>query len=132
MWLQLDFGKEERIDSVVVDSSADQPETRTRLAFESAPGRWAALAGDPALQMTESPPGLQAAAIDALGLNHVYWLLVKDRDEIADAVNPHPELWGLRLAAADQDWRLYSLGRPVASHPHKIPRDLLVAVLFGP
>src|SRR5205085_8496955 len=44
MWLQLDFGKEERIDSVVVDSSADQPETRTRLAFESAPGRWAALA----------------------------------------------------------------------------------------
>jgi hypothetical protein len=132
MWLQLDFGNPERIDSVVVESSADQPDTRMRLEFESAPGRWTALAGDPAMQATGTPPGLRAAAIDALRLNHVYWLLVKDRDEIADAVNPYPESWGLRLAAVDQDWRLYTLGRPVASNPDKIPRNLLVSVLFGP
>jgi hypothetical protein len=111
MWLQLNFGQEERIDSVVVDCSSDQPETRMRLELESAPGRWTVLGGEAVLQKTESPPGLRSAAIATLKLNHVYWYLANKADGITDDIAAHPEMWGLRLVASDGDWKLYSLGR---------------------
>ena len=111
MWLQLDFGQGERIDSVAVDCSSDQPETDMRLEFESAPGRWTALGDGAVLQKTESPPGLRPAAIATLKLNHVYWYLANKGDGIADDIATHPEMWGVRLVATDGDWRLYSLGR---------------------
>jgi len=109
MWLELDFGGEERIDSVVVDCGADQSETRIRLEFESAPGRWVQLGGEAAVHKSEVPPGLRSAAIATLKLNRVNWLLVNDHDAIADDINPHPEAWGVRRIAADGEWRLYSL-----------------------
>jgi hypothetical protein len=111
MWVQLDFGDEQRIDSVVVECSSDQPETRMRLEFESAPGRREGLGGEPALQKTESPPGLRAAANATLKLNHVYWLLVNTRDGTANDIAARPEEWGVRLVATDDEWKLYSLGR---------------------
>jgi hypothetical protein len=109
MWLELDFGSEEKIDSVEVDCGADQTETRMRLEFENAPGQWEGLGGEPVTQRSDVPPGLRSAAIATLKLNRVNWLLVNDHDAIADDINPHPESWGVRRVAADGEWRLYSL-----------------------
>ena len=106
MWLELNFGKEESIDSVILECS-DQPGTRMRLEFESAPGRWEALAGDPVIEHRRSPTGLRSAAAATLKLNHVYWLLLNTQDRIAEDVSAHPEAWGLRPVASDGDWRLY-------------------------
>ncbi len=111
MWVQLDLGHTEPVDSVVVESSGDQPETHMRLEFESAPGRWVALGGEAVLEKVEGPPGLRSAASATLRLNHVYWFLANKGDGIADDIAANSEPWGMRLVATDGDWRLYSLGR---------------------
>jgi hypothetical protein len=108
MWLEIDFGKEESIDGVVVEYTNDQSAASMRLEFENKAGQWAELGGEPNVYRRRNPPGLRAAAADVLRVNHIDWLLVQDNELIARDMARQPEQWRVRQVAREANWTLYA------------------------
>jgi hypothetical protein len=109
MWLEVDFGKEEYIDSVVVEQTEDLSQAALSLEYKKADGAWLPLPADTAKYKSELPDDFRIAATDTIKLNHVYWLLVKNTDPYAADISSHPEKWKATLVAADNTYGLYHL-----------------------
>lgn len=106
MFVQLDFGRPERIDRVVAECSRDQDQMRMRLELESAPGKWEA-AAEASLSVAPAPARLRRAAIEYLKANGVRWLLLRDSDPRGKDLRDRGPQWGITLAASLNDWLLY-------------------------
>jgi dolichyl-phosphate-mannose-protein mannosyltransferase len=109
MWLEVDFGEERGMDSVVVECTGDQSHAPLRVEFENVKGGREILREDPAIYERRKPDGLRAAAAETFKLNHVYWILISTSDPYATEFASHPEEWNATLVVDHGHHRLYRL-----------------------
>ena len=109
MWLEVDFGKEESIDAVIVECTGDQSHEPLRVEFQNAAGGREILRADPAIYERRKLNGLRAAAAETFKLNHVYWILISTSDPYAAEFASHPEEWNATLVVDNGHHRLYRL-----------------------
>jgi len=107
MYLYVEFGREESVDEVRIETSPDFSTIRLQVESMSAAGVW-----EKTGEVTEDidlPPNPQARRMatyemHARGVRH---LMMYDTDYGADDIRDDPEAWGLDPIAADAGARLY-------------------------
>lgn len=109
MSVEVDFGRLETADAVLLECSHDQWKIRLRLEGQDAAGRWVPLAAEPEAQ--DRPPimGLRRAATDELKLRGIRYLLVYDTDFGASDFRKKAVLWNIELAGEAPGARLYRI-----------------------
>ena len=112
MFVEVDLGRAELIDSVHLDCPPEVAQIRLRLETQEASGRWRTLAEAP--QAAELPPplGLRRAAVQELRAQGVDYLVVLDSDFGAADYRKNAALWGLALLGQRGPARLYELSGP--------------------
>jgi hypothetical protein len=109
MFVEVDFGRAEKLDTVVLEASADQHKIRLKLEGQDASGNWGTLLEAP--QQAELPPpsGLRRAAVAEVRARGIGYLVVSDSDFGADNFRKNVLVWGLRLVGERNRTRLYEL-----------------------
>ena len=105
MFLEVDFGREETADSVVLEMSDDQGKTRMHL--ETAGGK--RLAGAPREAGATVPMRLRRYAIEELKAHGIQYIVVADQDHGAADFQSKPGAWGLTPIGETFGQRLYRL-----------------------
>jgi hypothetical protein len=110
MWVQVDFGRPETVDRVVIQASPDHHHVELALegkAREDAP--WTRLAGLPEMTMTSRTPNARRLATSELKWNGIEYVLSHDASTIGADINRDPREWGLSLVGAVNNERLYRI-----------------------
>jgi hypothetical protein len=105
MFMEVDFGREEEVDEVLLESSRDQYKIRMRL--EDGNGR--VLVEEPEDFEIPMPLGLRRAAIDEIRLRGYEYMVVWPSDFGAQEYRRHQEIWGIKEIAERNSLRLYQL-----------------------
>jgi hypothetical protein len=108
MYVEADFSGLQRVDSVVLEMSPNQPELKLRLMGLGADGRWKLLA--PEAEMSNvAAPDLRRAAVRELMRRGVGYVLLFDADVAAADFRDNTALWGVREVGETNGARLYEL-----------------------
>lgn len=107
MYLDVEFGREQSVDEVHMETAPDFSTIRLQVESMSATGAW-----EKAGEVTEDidlPPNPQARRMATYEMHQrgVHYLMMWDTDYGADDIRDDPEAWGLDLIAADAGARLY-------------------------
>ena len=107
MYLDVDFGREETVDEIRVETSADSVSVRMQPEVMNAAGTWEPLPAQ--LQSIDVAPNpnsrrMATSEMHRLGLNYI---LLFDTDFGAEDVRQDPEAWGLTEIASVPGSRLY-------------------------
>ena len=109
MFVEVDFGREELLDAVFVDCSADQLEVRLKLEAQDRWGRWQTLVAAPAEAELPPPLGLRREATRELRARGIGYLLILDSDFGARDFRTRARLWGLKPLGQRGPATLYEL-----------------------
>ncbi len=109
MFLEVDFGRVERVDQVLVECSHDQYKIRLRLEGEDAAGRRVELAAAPEQRDAPAIEGLRRAATEELQLRGIGYILVFDDDFGAEDFRTRQREWGIEAAGRDTGVTLYRI-----------------------
>jgi hypothetical protein len=109
MYLELDLGRIETLDTVLLEAPHGQDRVRLRLDGMDASGRWGELVAWPKASDVPAPPGLRRHAIEELKARGVRYLLVFENDWRADDFMMNSHQWGIRQLAEVNHARLYEL-----------------------
>lgn len=109
MYIEVDFGRTETVDAVLLECSNDQTKVRLRLEGQDARGNWHSLGGEP--ESRERPPimGLRAAATEELKRRGIRYFLIHDGDYGAEDFRKKAALWNIELAGEAFGARLYRI-----------------------
>jgi len=109
MFVEVDFGREETLEAILVDCSPDQLQVRLRLEVQDRSGQWRVLVAQP--QVGELPPwlGLRREATRELRAQGIGFLVVLDTDFGADDFRDNARLWGLKLLGRRGPSALYEV-----------------------
>ncbi len=110
MWVQVDFGRIENVDRVVIEASPDHHNVKLALegqVQESAP--WEKLAGPPEMVITVQTPNARRIATSELKWNGIEYVLIHDASDIGKDISKAPKDWGLSLVGAVNNERLYRI-----------------------
>ena len=109
MYVEVDFGRVETIDKVVLECARDQYRIQLKLEAQTPSGEWQALAGEPEEAKLSQPLGLRWAAIDEIKRRGITHLLVYAEDFGADDFRKKAVVWGLTFLGERNRARLYRL-----------------------
>jgi hypothetical protein len=111
MFVEVDFGRPEPIDQVAADCTPDQHGMNMRLEYEAAPGQWRTIGEHAAVYDIPQPEGMRRAAVQEVERSQVHWLLIHDleHERGAEDFYRYQKLWGIRLVAAEGQYKLYKL-----------------------
>jgi hypothetical protein len=111
MFVEVEFGKRQRIDEVTADCTRDQAGMNMRLDYEAAPDQWRTIVEHSTEYDVPLQEGLRREAILELERSGVHWLLMHDLelDRGAREFFRYQELWGIRLMATVGPYKLYRL-----------------------
>jgi hypothetical protein len=107
MYVEVDFGRAENIDSVVVESSGDSAKTKLKLDCMQLDGRWSTVSdrlNEIALPIRVS---LRLAASYELKARGVRYVLIDDGDLRAEDFRVYASLWGMTQVGQWKTRRLY-------------------------
>jgi len=108
MYLEIEFGHEERIDEVKMRASQYALDSQVELqSWES--GRWVRLGGAPKLTEVDSPDGLRRGVGRELSARGMHYLLVQDFDDEAKPIQADPESWGFAVVARGPGGTIYRM-----------------------
>jgi hypothetical protein len=107
-FVEFDFPRPERLDSVVIETSPDQPGVGTVLQTRNVQV-WTPVPGAPREQETAPPPDLRRAAAAELKRRGIDYLLMFDGEFGADDLSARSADWGVRETAEYKGARLYQL-----------------------
>lgn len=105
MFMEVDFGQDEEVDEVLLESSRDQFQIRLRL--EDGNGR--VLGGEPEDFEIPMPVGLRRAAIDEILMKGYEYMVVYPSDFGYQDYRRNAEIWGIKEVAERNQLRLYQL-----------------------
>ena len=105
MFMEVDFGREEEVDEVLLESSRDQYKIRLRLED----GNGGVLVAEPEEYEIPVPLGLRRAAIDEILLKGYEYMVVWPSDFGAQDYRRNAEIWGIKEIAERNQLRLYQL-----------------------
>jgi hypothetical protein len=106
-WVEVDFGRSERIDAVVLDATPNQPDVRLQLEGQGEEGSWRVLAGEPHTIDVPEPAALRRLITRELRWEGIEYLLAFDSDPVAPDMRARTAEWGLVLIAERNGARLY-------------------------
>ncbi len=109
MYVEVDFGRPETIDRVVLECARDQHKIRLKLEGELPSGEWKTLVPAPEQAELAPPLGLRRAAVEELKRRGIDHLLVFENNFGADDFRKHAALWGITLLGERNSVRLYQL-----------------------
>jgi hypothetical protein len=107
MYLDVDFGREEMVDEVRLETSPDYNRVRLQLETLDAAGRWQRIAAQPEDRVLRSPKSVRRAATYEMHLRGEDYLLIRSRDFGAEDFRQDPEGWGLKIVAEGYGATLY-------------------------
>jgi hypothetical protein len=109
MFLEVDFGRSQPVDSALLACSHDQYKIRLRLEGQDAAGVWKPLAAAPEPGEQPSLLGLRRTAIEELKARGILYLVIAGSDYYEDDFRKNPNRWGIREIAESNAYRLYRL-----------------------
>ncbi|MFB3776964.1 MAG: ArnT family glycosyltransferase [Bryobacteraceae bacterium] len=109
MFLELDFGRAETIDTVLIEAGHGQDEIRLRLDGMDASGRWRELDAEPRLSDTAIGPGLRRLATAYLKAQGIRYMLIFENDWQASDFMMNSHHWVIRQLFEKNHARLYEL-----------------------
>lgn len=109
MYIEVDFGRDETIDEIRIETSVDSDSARIQPLIQSSSGEWEELSVQ--LEARDVPPSPDArrratAAMIHLGLHYI--VLYNDSAR-ANEISPDPGAWGLQEIARTSIARLYKI-----------------------
>jgi hypothetical protein len=107
MFLEIDFGRPEIADRVLLECSRDQYGVRLKLEGQLESGEWRSLSAAAETTGALASPGLRRAATRALKVHGVSYLLVHDSDFGADDFRLRAPAWGIRFLGERGEGKLY-------------------------
>jgi hypothetical protein len=107
MYVDADFGAEQKVDEVRLITSSDFMRIRLRLEAMNAAGGWETVNENPKLEPAPVPSGIRLMATSEMRARGIRNLLIHDSDFGAEDFAKDPEAWGLKLVARGEDTRLY-------------------------
>jgi hypothetical protein len=108
MYVEVDFGARQEIDSVVLECSEDQYQVRMRLEGSDG-GAWTTLAEGPEIAKVPPPLGVKRMAALELKERGVTHLLVHENDFGAADYRSHADAWGITEIGERHGFRLYRI-----------------------
>ena len=107
MYVEVDFGKSQHVDSAVVESSGDSAETNVKLDGMASDGRWTTLSEHPLESRVSTSVSLRLAAAGELKARGIRHILVDDSNIGAEDFRLHSKVWGMTLLGQWKTHRLY-------------------------
>lgn len=109
-YLDVDFGKEEAIDEVLLDAAPFYEKVQTQVEALDQGGTWRVLAKDPKADLADrSHYSIRLAATYELKARGIHYLLVGDDYSGVDDIRDDPAAWGLTQAASGYGIRIYKV-----------------------
>ena len=108
MFVEADFNGVRRADSVLIETSPNQPDLHLSLMGQDPAGRWKTLAAE-AQMSTADAPELRRAAVQELKRRGIGYVLLFDADLAAADFRQNTALWGVREVGQSDGSRLYEL-----------------------
>ncbi|HPQ14718.1 MAG TPA: discoidin domain-containing protein [Bryobacteraceae bacterium] len=110
MWVQVDFGRPETVDRVVIDASPDHHNVQLVLEGQVQAGApWERLAGPPEMLGVPPPANARRIATAELKWNGIEYVLIHDATELGDDIRRRAKQWGLTLIGVSGSERLYRI-----------------------
>lgn len=107
MYIDVDFGRDETVDEIRVESSADSIDVRMEPQMMTAAGGWDTIPAQWVGEDTTPVANARRLATYELHRRGVDYLLLITGDPAAEDVANDPEAWGLRELGNDGDARVY-------------------------
>jgi hypothetical protein len=107
MYLDVDFGREEAVDEVRVETSADSIHVRMQPKILSASGVWEPLTATLESIDVQPNPNSRRMATYELHLRGLHYIFLLDTDLGATDIGDDPKAWGLKHVASVPGARLY-------------------------
>jgi hypothetical protein len=108
MFVEADFNGVRRADSVLIETSPNQPDLHLSLMGQDPAGRWKTLAAEPQMSTADAPE-LRRAAVQELKRRGIGYVLLFDADLAAADFRQNTALWGVREVGQSDGARLYEL-----------------------
>jgi hypothetical protein len=108
MFVEADFASVQHADSVVIETSPNQPDLHLQLLGESPSGQWKTLAAEPQMSNVDAPD-LRRAAAQELKRQGIGYVLLFDADVAAADFRENTARWGVREVGQANGARLYQL-----------------------
>jgi len=107
MYVEVDFGRAQTVDSVVIETSPDSANTRVQIEAPDAGGEWATLSDHPEESVNPIRTSLRRAAAAELKARGIHYVLIKPENPGADDFRRYTTAWGFHLAGVVEPARLY-------------------------
>jgi len=111
-YLDVDFGRDQQVDEVRIETSRDQSTVRLRAEMMDPQGRWITLSDKPVELDSHWPGSIRRAVTHELRLRKVNYLIVEDNDWGAMEFAKDPESWDFRIVARQDSATLYRVMQP--------------------
>ncbi len=107
MWVEIDFGRTEEADSVLLVCSPDQPNIRLRLEAASEKGDWSEIPAEIEDQTVRPPRGMRRMVAAEMKRAGVRYFLVHPNDYGKEDYRERPAAWRVSLLGEAFGIRLY-------------------------
>lgn len=108
MFVEVDFGSEEFVDEVRLETSNYVDRVQPRLELESH-GRWNAVSDRPEDRTTSPPGAMRFRASRELNLRGVHYVLMSAKDFGATDMRDDPHSWGMEILGETSDSTVYRI-----------------------
>jgi hypothetical protein len=107
--VEVDFGRSETIDRVLIECPRDQYKIRLKLEGAGDDGQWTTLAGAPRVSVRPPIPNLRRMATEELRLRGVDYIVVYRYDFGTEDFRSFSDRWGLTPVGVQGEDRLYRI-----------------------
>jgi F5/8 type C domain len=111
-FVQVDFGRTETIDRVLVECALDQYKIKLKLEAADENGQWQTLAEAPQESVSPPIPQLRRMAMEELKLRGVDFMVVYRYDYGMEDFRSYADRWGITPVGIQGDDRLYRIEQP--------------------
>jgi hypothetical protein len=112
MYIDADFGSNQSIDEVRLDTSLDYANLRLQVESMGPDGTWVKIASDPQTQTIEVPVAIRKWASRELHARGIDYIVMQDTDWGADDMREDPASWGFETVAKGYGARIYKVVAP--------------------
>jgi hypothetical protein len=109
MYVEVDFGKPQRIDRVMVEGSPECQAVKIKLEGMDSSGRWKTLDDAAENGRIEPPKFMGKGAMRELKARNISFIFIRDKEFAAPEMAEDPSAWGLTQVGKVFDGRLYRI-----------------------
>lgn len=112
MYIDTDFGKNQFLDEVRLDTSPDYLNVRLQVEMMDQSGNWVKIQSEPRTEDIPAPVAIRRWASMELHARGIDYIVMQDTDWGADDMREDPESWGFKEIARGHGARIYKVVAP--------------------